>query len=85
MKMITWIPWIRHHIQMHQGNDESFQHMQIEFCFWYECRGTWKSGLNEPGGSKSAADSTASGPLFQQRPYPSPGAVLRANKAHEQQ
>lgn len=26
-------------------------------------------------------DSTASGPLFQQRPYPNPGAVLRANAA----
>lgn len=23
------------------------------------------------------ADSTASGPLFQQRPYPAPGSVLR--------
>ena len=27
-----------------------------------------------------AADTTASGPLFQQRPYPAPGSVLRANK-----
>ncbi|BBH07011.1 WW domain-containing protein [Prunus dulcis] len=26
-----------------------------------------------------AADTTATGPLFQQRPYPSPGAVLRKN------
>nr|CAB3475223.1 unnamed protein product [Digitaria exilis] len=26
-----------------------------------------------------AADTTAAGPLFQQRPYPSPGAVLRKN------
>jgi GMP synthase PP-ATPase subunit len=24
-----------------------------------------------------AVDSTASGPLFQQRPYPAPGAVIR--------
>jgi polyglutamine-binding protein 1 len=28
-----------------------------------------------------AADSTASGPLFQSRPYPAPGSVLRANQA----
>lgn len=39
-------------------------------------RGGWSVGL--VGGK--AADSTASGPLFQQRPYPSPGAVLRANR-----
>nr|4CDO_A Chain A, Thioredoxin-like Protein 4a, Polyglutamine-binding Protein [Homo sapiens]4CDO_C Chain C, Thioredoxin-like Protein 4a, Polyglutamine-binding Protein [Homo sapiens] len=29
--------------------------------------------------AKTGADTTAAGPLFQQRPYPSPGAVLRAN------
>ncbi|KAG5672176.1 hypothetical protein PVAND_002326 [Polypedilum vanderplanki] len=39
-------------------------------------RGKWSSGLNQE--EKGAADSTASGPLFQQRPYPSPGDVLRA-------
>ena len=26
------------------------------------------------------ADSTATGPLFQQRPYPAPGSVLRGTK-----
>ena len=41
-------------------------------------RGTWSTGILTAGGR--AADSTASGPLFQQRPYPSPGAVLRANQ-----
>eukprot|EP00667_Euglena_gracilis_P018547 EG_transcript_19712 len=37
-------------------------------------RGRWSAGLVT---SSKHADSTASGPLFQQRPYPSPGAVLR--------
>ena len=40
-------------------------------------KGGWSSGL--AGAQPRAADTTASGPLFQQRPYPSPGAVLRAN------
>jgi polyglutamine-binding protein 1 len=39
-------------------------------------RGKWSSGLE----GVRAADSTATGPLFQSRPYPSPGAVLRANQ-----
>ncbi|VDN06206.1 unnamed protein product, partial [Onchocerca ochengi] len=37
--------------------------------------GTWSSGLHAH--DKTGADVTASGPLFQQRPYPAPGAVLR--------
>lgn len=46
-----------------------------------ECgRGKWSSGLNVDEG-KTGVDSTASGQLFQQRPYPSPGDVLRANQA----
>jgi len=44
-------------------------------------RGTWSAGLPDQATAKSGVDSTASGPLFQQRPYPNPGAVLRANKA----
>ncbi|KAK4473287.1 hypothetical protein MN116_004455 [Schistosoma mekongi] len=47
-------------------------------------RGTWSSGLEGVTGTPSAktgVDSTASGPLFQQRPYPNPGDVLRANAA----
>lgn len=43
-------------------------------------RGSWKSGLGEED-AKTGVDTTASGPLFQQRPYPSPGDVLRANKS----
>lgn len=41
-------------------------------------RGKWSSGLE--GAQPRAADTTAGGPLFQSRPYPSPGAVLRANQ-----
>ncbi|CAH8431383.1 unnamed protein product [Schistosoma bovis] len=54
-------------------------------------RGTWSSGLEGVTGAPSAktgVDSTASGPLFQQRPYPNPGDVLRANaaaKVHEEE
>lgn len=40
-------------------------------------RGSWSSGLERD--VKTGVDSTASGPLFQQRPYPSPGDILRAN------
>ncbi|KAK1291818.1 hypothetical protein QJS10_CPB17g01471 [Acorus calamus] len=40
-------------------------------------RGGWVVGLK--GVQPRAADTTATGPLFQQRPYPSPGVVLRKN------
>lgn len=43
-------------------------------------RGNWSIGLEQRGSAKTGADVTASGPLFQQRPYPSPGAVLKMNK-----
>jgi polyglutamine-binding protein 1 len=42
-------------------------------------KGNWSSGLEKSGSAKTGVDVTASGPLFQQRPYPSPGAVLRMN------
>lgn len=42
-------------------------------------RGNWSTGLERKGEAKTGADTTASGPLYQMRPYPSPGAVLRAN------
>ena len=45
------------------------------------CRGTWTTGLEQSGEAKTGVDTTASGPLYQQRPYPSPGDILRANKA----
>lgn len=37
--------------------------------------GTWSDGLET---NKKVADNTASGVLFQQRPYPAPGEVLAA-------
>jgi len=37
--------------------------------------GSWSAGLVEE--TKTGVDVTASGPLFQQRPYPAPGAVMR--------
>nr|XP_039273755.1 polyglutamine-binding protein 1-like [Styela clava] len=42
--------------------------------------GDWRRGLKKLDDAKSGVDSTASGPLFQQRPYPSPGEVLKRNK-----
>lgn len=41
-------------------------------------KGGWSTGLE--GVQPRAADTTAGGPLFQSRPYPAPGAVLRANQ-----
>jgi len=43
-------------------------------------RGGWSAGLPDRTDAKTGVDSTVSGPLFQQRPYPSPGAVLRNNQ-----
>jgi polyglutamine-binding protein 1 len=45
--------------------------------------GTWSTGLAAGDDAKTGVDSTASGPLFQARPYPSPGAVLKANAGKE--
>jgi len=45
----------------------------------YSCRGTWSTGLGKKNEAKTGADTTAAGPLYQMRPYPSPGAVLRSN------
>lgn len=39
--------------------------------------GSWSSGLTSD--AKTGVDVTANGPLFQQRPYPAPGAILRKN------
>ncbi|KAK3103479.1 hypothetical protein FSP39_019546 [Pinctada imbricata] len=46
-------------------------------------RGTWSTGLASRGEAKTGADVTVSGPLFQQRPYPSPGEILRRNKEQQ--
>ncbi|KAL7287305.1 hypothetical protein TKK_0018429 [Trichogramma kaykai] len=47
-------------------------------------RGKWSDGLVRGNEAKTGADSTASGPLYQMRPYPSPGTVLRSNKANKE-
>lgn len=43
-------------------------------------KGGWSDGLEN---NKSKVDTTASGVLFQQRPYPAPGEVLAANNKHK--
>lgn len=42
-------------------------------------RGKWSDGLEKSSEAKTGVDTTASGPLFQMRPYPNPGAVLKLN------
>lgn len=42
-------------------------------------RGKWSDGLGKDD-DQGGVDSTASGPLYQQRPLPPPGAVLRRNQ-----
>lgn len=81
------IQWILQVTQILQGN--------ILFFFSFEYlwkpalttkiyfRGSWTTGLDAKGSAKTGVDSTASGPLYQMRPYPSPGAVLRANAGNQ--
>jgi len=41
-------------------------------------RGKWSTGLNvDDDEAITGVDTTASGPLYQMRPYPAPGAILR--------
>lgn len=42
-------------------------------------KGGWSDGLNRGSEAKTGVDVTAAGSLYQMRPYPNPGAVLRAN------
>ncbi|VDM24971.1 unnamed protein product [Toxocara canis] len=44
--------------------------------------GTWSTGLHAH--DRTGADVTATGPLFQQRPYPAPGAVLRKQQQEQE-
>ena len=48
-------------------------------------RGDWRVGLPKTGDAKTGVDVTANGPLFQQRPYPAPGAILRMQQAAKDQ
>lgn len=45
-------------------------------------RGNWAAGLDNH--SKTGVDTTASGSLYQMRPYPAPGAILAANAKNQQ-
>lgn len=47
-------------------------------------RGNWSAGLQQEN-KKTGVDTTASGALFQMRPYPSPSAVLQANKSNKKE
>ena len=40
-------------------------------------QGKWSTGMGKDG---KMADSTASGPLWQQRPYPAPGMALKGKE-----
>lgn len=42
-------------------------------------RGKWSDGLEQEN-KKTGVDSTVTGTAFQQRPYPSPGAILAAQR-----
>lgn len=44
-------------------------------------RGTWSAGLDTH--AKTGVDTTASGSLYQMRPYPAPGAILAANAKNQ--
>ncbi|CAK9295011.1 unnamed protein product [Gordionus sp. m RMFG-2023] len=46
-------------------------------------RGTWTSGLDAKDEAATGVDQTVPGPLFQMRPYPSPGAILKANQSQK--
>jgi polyglutamine-binding protein 1 len=64
--------------QFHENSDKLDP---MDPASYSECgRGKWSAGLNVDEG-RTGVDSTASGQLFQQRPYPSPGDILRANQA----
>lgn len=50
-----------------------------QFGFFWCFRGGWSVGLEKGAEAKTGIDTTAGGSLYQMRPYPNPGAVLRAN------
>ncbi|XP_048495954.1 uncharacterized protein LOC104889567 isoform X2 [Beta vulgaris subsp. vulgaris] len=66
----------RHHKKRTYSEDDELDPMDPS-SYSDAPRGGWVVGLK--GVQPRAADTTATGPLFQQRPYPSPGAVLRKN------
>ena len=81
---MTWTPWIQPLILTLQGEFSLSLLLWILAIWLLVYRGTWKSGLEGVSDAKTGVDTTANGPLYQQRPYPSPGDILRANKQSEQ-
>lgn len=86
-KIVRWIRWIQLRTATFRGQIRCFFVLFIQFVsiinvvFFLPCfRGKWSDGLARHNEAKTGADTTASGPLYQMRPYPSPGAVLRSNK-----
>ena len=84
----NWILWTLQHTPRPQGESVFFFYTsrskelvpRVSDAWKYvPRRGTWSTGLQRRNEAKTGADETASGPLYQMRPYPSPGAVLRAN------
>jgi len=65
-------------------NDDEFDPMDPS-AYSDAPKGNWATGLQKLDDAKTGVDSTASGPLFQQRPYPSPGEVLRRNTQARQE
>ena len=65
-------------------NDDEFDPMDPS-AYSDAPKGNWSSGLKKIDDAKTGVDSTANGPLFQQRPYPSPGEVLSRNKQARQE
>lgn len=64
----------------HKGRAKRDEIDPMDPAAYGECeRGSWSSGLPQRNEARTGADVTATGPLYQMRPYPSPGAVLRAN------
>lgn len=61
-----------------------FVQLILYATFLKHFRGKWSTGLETRGDAKTGVDTTASGPLFQQRPYPAPGAILRQNMEQQE-
>uniref|UniRef100_A0A0N4UDS8 Polyglutamine-binding protein 1 n=1 Tax=Dracunculus medinensis TaxID=318479 RepID=A0A0N4UDS8_DRAME len=64
------------------NSTQNIHFSSLDFLITVQDIGTWSSGLHAH--DKTGADVTASGPLFQQRPYPAPGAVLRKQQQQRQ-
>ena len=53
------------------------KYFKIHYILQISYRGGWSTGINRE--MAEAADDSVSGALFEKRPYPAPGAILRKN------